>query len=317
MKSVAWIALALICGSAARPQTPAVDGVADRVGSLQLPTSDAARLRVLLNSKDYPGAETILLQAISLDSHSVRAARLLGFTAGVYVQAHDDRGAAIALSKADALQPLEPALRFTLAMSLIRIERRADARKQLERLAREQPATAVYPYWLGRLDYDAQQFPAALVNLNRAVALDPAMARAHDSLGLCLFSLNRVADAVAEYRKAIALDGTAARPSPWPSLNLGMALAFTGDLAGALKNLKESERLDPALAKAHLEAAKVLEGQMRLSEAVSEFERAAELDPASPEPHAALARLYRKQGRTDLSRQQVESYQRLKAAGPE
>ncbi len=104
---------------------------------------------------------------------------------------------------------------------------------------------AIYPYWLGRLDYDGHEYNRAIRDFQQAIALDPRMARAYDNLGLCYYYQNQNDLAVQNYEKAIELDRGSAHPSAWPYLNLAITQQFLNRLADAEKNLREAIRLDP------------------------------------------------------------------------
>ena len=65
------------------------------------------------------------------------------------------------------------------------------ARAALESLAAENPKDALYPYWLGRLDYDGHEYDGAIRHFQRAIELDPRMARAYDNLGLATTTRTR------------------------------------------------------------------------------------------------------------------------------
>src|SRR5207253_2081618 len=74
--------------------------------------------------------------------------------------------------------------RFTLAMAYVVLGRPDWARPELAALSAADPGNPLYPYWLARLDYDQEHYAEAVAGFRRALALDPAYARAHDNLGL-------------------------------------------------------------------------------------------------------------------------------------
>jgi len=91
----------------------------------------------------------------------------------------------------------------------------------------------------------------------RAPGLDTA--RFQNDLGESYLQQNRAGDAVVPLRRAIALDPDL----PEAHTNLGVALARTGDLAGAEQSLREALRIEPNLAEAHLNLGIVLMGRDR------------------------------------------------------
>jgi tetratricopeptide (TPR) repeat protein len=231
----------------------------------------------------------------------------------IYFLNHDFLNAAIAWKKSAAISPLAPELQFSLAMAYIEIAHPDWARPVIESLAAHDPKTALYPYWLGRLDYDAQHYPEAIHHFQQAITLDPTMARAYDNLGLCYFYQNQTGLAVKNFNQAITLNRDALHPSPWPYLNLAVALQFMGHAQEAETALREALRLDPKLAAAHYHLGNLLQEQGQLDAAVQEQLTAARLDDKYAEPHVALAHIYNQLGRKDAAQEEVKIYLRLHA----
>jgi tetratricopeptide (TPR) repeat protein len=281
---------------------------ASLIGSLQLPPEVLFQLQHAIDTHDYIAAERLLLAEIDRDPHSPRAARLLAYVGTVYFLNQDYMNSAVAWKKSEGIAPLDPKLRFSLAMAYIRIAHSDWARTELESLAAQNEREALYPYWLGRLDYDGHEYERAIRNFQRAIALDPRMARAYDNLGLCYYYENQNDLAVENYKKAIELDRGSEHPPAWPYLNLAITQQFLNQLADAEKNLREAIRLDPGFAKAHFQLGTVLEDLQKPEAAVEELKEGARLDPAYAEPHMALARVYHKLGQEASAREEVKTY---------
>jgi tetratricopeptide (TPR) repeat protein len=86
-------------------------------------------------------------------------------------------------------------------MAYIRMAHPDWARKELGISGRAGRKKALYPYWLGRLDYDGHEYNRAIGNFQRAIALAPGMARAYDNLGLCYYYQNQNDLAVVNYKR--------------------------------------------------------------------------------------------------------------------
>ena len=289
-----------------------------RPSRLRLPRSNltsekVSHLQADVARHDYVAAEELLLKEIEPEPRSARAASLLAYLGSIYFLNHDYLNAAIALKKSDALTPLPSGLQFSLAMAYVRISHPDWARPVLESLSARDSKNALYPYWLGRLDYDAQHYPEAIHRFEQAVTLDPAMARAYDSLGLCYFYQNQTGPAIKSFQTAIDLDQAAPYPSPWPYINLATTLEFLGRPKEAEANLRQALRLDPKLAMAHYQLGNVLEHQGRLEAAVPEMQEAIRLDENYAQPHIALAQIYKRLGRQDAANEEVKIYLRLQA----
>lgn len=284
-----------------------------QVDALGLPPATASRLKQALDTHDYVTAEKSLLAEINRDPHSPHASQLLQFLGGVYFLDNDAFHAAVAWNKAKAIAPLPPAIRFSLAMAYIRIGHPDWARKALEALATDDAKNALYPYWLGRLDYDADHYDDAILKFQKAIQLAPGMAQAYDNLGLCYYRQRRNQLAIVNFQKAIDLNLKSGHTDAWPYLNLAITERALNQRGEAETHLRQAIRLDPSLAVAHFQLGNVLEDTGRTKEAISEFQAASRLDTAYAEPHYALARIYRKLGDSADSKREVEAYLRLRS----
>jgi tetratricopeptide (TPR) repeat protein len=275
--------------------------------ALRASVEDAVRAR------DYTRAETLLVDHVGKNPSSPGALKLLG---GIFFLDGKYLNSAIAYKKADAISPLDDRNRFTLALAYVELNHRDWARPELEKLRKLDPKTPLYPYWLGRLDYDAMKYSTAVAHFNKALDLDPAYTRAYDNLGLCHEALGKYDDAIKDYRKAVELNRQNTPNSPWPPLNLGALLVKLGQLQEAEEYLQESLRYDSRLAQAHYQYGLLLENGKKNEEALRELEQAARLDPAYAEPHYVLGRIYRKIGEVKKAEIEWEKFQQLKKAAP-
>ena len=309
----ASLALVLLVSQPAHGQIAGEDisPVEPAIQSLELTPDTADRLENAMREHDYIMAEKLLLGEIDRDPHSLRGARLLTFAGTVYFRNQDYVNAAIAWKKSEAIAPLDSEIQFSLSMAYIRMGRPAWARPVLESLARKNDKNALYPYWLGRLDYDGHEYNQAIRNFRHAIDLNPQMARAYDNLGLCYYYQNQNDLSVANYEKAIELERGSDHPSPWPYLNLAITQQFLNRLADAEKNLREAIRLDPSFAKAHFQLGTVLEDRGRPEDALAELHEAAQFDADYAEPHMAMARILHKMGRESEANREVQNYLRL------
>lgn len=268
-----------------------------------------ARIAEALRTGAYDRAEALLLEAAEAQPRSAEVLRQLG---GVFLARGRPLNAAVALKKAEALEPLDESSRFTLVMSYVALGRRGWARPELARLVEAAPANPLYPYWVARLDYDDGQYATAVTGLRRALELDPGFMRAHDNLGLCYEALGRFDEAVRSWEEAIRLNDGQKTKSPWPSLNLGLMLTRLDRLDEAEARFREALRCDSRFAQAHYQLGITLEKKGRAGEAVVELEEAARLDPVYAEPQYALARLYRRAGEAQKADQALRRFQEIK-----
>lgn len=300
------IAIGLLA-AAARPQGPAIDP-ARAAETAPLTPVLRDQLNEALRSRDLNRAETILAEEIGRNPKSPELLALLG---GIFFLDQKYLNSVVAMKKAEKLAPLDEANRFTLAMGYVLIQRPDWARPELEKLARERPQNALYPYWIARLEYDDQKFAAAAARLRAAIQLDPAFVKAYDKLGLCLEALGQFDEAIESYKQAVELNRKRMPAWAWPVLNLGTLLLKLGRLEEAEPYLRESLKCDAGFAPAHYQLGMLLEKQKRMPEAIEALTRAAALDAAYPEPHYALGRIYRNLGRTEEAQQALNQFQKL------
>jgi tetratricopeptide (TPR) repeat protein len=285
---------------------------AERAGlQLQLDSERRAKLEAALAKKDYKSAEAVLVEEADKEPKSVRAASLLEFAGGVFFLDREYLKSAIAFKKAEAITPMSERSRFTLAMAYIELGRPQWAQPELARLASLNPSNALYPYWLARLDYDGHKYTEAVLKLQKVTALDPAMVRAHDLLGLCYDYLGDLDKAIASYERAVTLNRAQAKPSPWPPLDMAVSQVEIGRLKDAENNLRDAVQYDPRLPRAHYELGRVLDQEGKTEDAIQELKAASAVDPNYPEPHYLLGRIYHRLGKEELAKSEVLQFQQL------
>ncbi len=271
--------LAAVAPAAGQALAPVPDPRLEVVDGLP-PASpeDAGRARIAdaLRTGDYERAETLLLEAAEAQPRSAEVLRQLG---GVFLARGRALNAAVALKKAEAIEPLDERSRFTLVMAYVALGRRGWARPELAKLVEAAPSNPLYPYWVARLDYDDGQYATAVTGLLRAVELDPAFMRAYDNLGLCYEALGRFDEAMRSWEEAIRLNERQQTKSPWPSLNLGLMLTRLDRLDEAEARFRESLKCDSRFSPAHYQLGVTLEKKRRPDEAVA---RARGSGPARP-----------------------------------
>lgn len=283
-----------------------------RVSSLKLASKAAAELRSAIRHRRYRTAEKILLPAIAHCQEPLLLARLLAFTGSIYYLDHDFLHAAVAWNKSAAIAPLPSTIQFSLAMDYIQLRRPSWAHHTLQNLAKQNPHNALYPYWLGRIEYGAHRYNQAIRYFRSAIHLAPHMGRAYDNLGLCYYYINQNSKAILNYKKAIALNLKHGHPSAWPYLNLAITQEFLNRLPAAQKSLEESIRLNPNIPMAYFQLGNVLEHRGQLRQAVREYQAAIHHDATYAKPHFALARIYQRLGKKYLARKEVRAYLRLR-----
>jgi tetratricopeptide (TPR) repeat protein len=292
----------------------ALERSAPAATDLPLDATQRLELEKALQLHDYKPAEILLVEEAGREPKSPRAAKLFTFVGGIFFLDGQYLNSVIAWKKAQAIAPLDERSRFTLAMALVHLNRRDWARTELENLVAARPGDPIYLYWLARLDYDGRDYAAAITKFQKVIELDPKMMRAYDGLGLCHDYVGQLDEAINDYHRAIELSRQQLKPSPWPNVDLGVALIEKNRLADAEKSLREAIGYDPRLPQAHYELGRVLDEQHRSHDAIDELKRAAELDTAYPDPHYRLGQIYRRLGKNELAKTETDLFLQLKKA---
>jgi tetratricopeptide (TPR) repeat protein len=289
-----------------------MEGTSGPAPAVPLEGPQRAEFENAVRSKDYKMAESLLISEAERDPKSIRTARLLEIAGGIFFLDAQYLNSVIAWKKSAAIAPLGERSHFTLAMAEVRLNHRDWAKAELQKLASAQPQNPLYVYWLGRLDFDAQQYAAAINRFQKAIELDPKMVRAYDNLGLCHDYIGRVDEAIQDYRQAIELNRLHPHPSPWPHLDLAVVLMEKNQLAEAEQSLREAIRYDSQLPQAYYQLGRVLESANRDPEAVEALKQAAGLDASYPDPHYLLGRIYRRMGQNPLAKAEADQFLNLK-----
>jgi len=190
---------------------------------------------------------------------------------------------------------------------------------------------------LGLLAYQAGNYRAAVDIISLAIRFRDNVAAYHCDLGLVLQCQGHVAEAAAQYRRALALDPRHAATHtnlarllqaqgqqtaavfhfkraleyrPNDALihnNLGIALLEQGRSAEAESQFRNAMALDPDHADTHHNLGNSLLAQRQIADAVTCFRQAIALRPAYGGAHASLGRAFRIQGQLDAARRAYET----------
>jgi tetratricopeptide (TPR) repeat protein len=128
-----------------------------------------------------------------------------------------------------------------------------------------------------------------------AIALRPDVARSHANLGDAFRMLDKLDDAIACYKKAIALDAK----HVGAHANLGVALHDQKKLDKAIACFKKAIDINPNYAFAHNNLGLALRDQKKLDEAIACFKKAIDIDPTFAAAYCNLGDDLRKQKKLD------------------
>ncbi|WP_175755459.1 tetratricopeptide repeat protein [Burkholderia ambifaria] len=168
----------------------------------------------------------------------------------------------------------------------------AQAKTLYDAILHAQPGQPDAMHFLGLLACQLKQYDAGLALMERSLAARPD-ASYFNNLGNMLRECGRLDDAIAHYRRAVAL-----RPDyPEAHNNLGNALRDARDPAEAMQSCSRAIELRPGYAEAYNNLGNVLQDLGELDAAAASYGKAIAFHPAYAEAHSNLGNVLRAQGR--------------------
>lgn len=265
-----------------------------------------------MSAGDFKQAEALLRAHLVTEPRSAAALYLLGYallrqnkpaeSLGEYT-----RAAAIQTPSADQLR--------SVGQDYVLLGDYDDAARWLLRSVQLAPGDPESWYSLGRLRYSQQQFSEAADCFEHTLRLAPGSVKAENNLGLAYEGLNRLDEAVAAYRRAIAWQdaGPPKKASEQPLLNLGIVLVHQANAAEALPLLLRASAIAPGDPRVHEQLGQLYLLQGNYLEAEKHLETANRLDPQKSNLHFLLGQAYRRLGRQQEAKTEFEAAARLAA----
>jgi tetratricopeptide (TPR) repeat protein len=193
----------------------------------------------------------------------------------------------------ELLQPLErddPAdlgTAYMLGTALVRTQRIAEGGARLERILRSGESAEAH-FLLGTQLYESGDYPGAVKELQKAIALNPALPQLQSYYGLALLNTGDPAGAAAAFRAELA-----ANPSEYASnLALAQILIASRKFDEALPLAETALRSRPESIDAGLALGECLAGTGRLQQARERLEAVVQALPSSLEAHRELSSVY-------------------------
>ncbi len=144
----------------------------------------------------------------------------------------------------------------------------------------------------------ADVFPKAKASLSRALALDGSLSQPHATLGLVLTQFDWDYDeALRQYQIAAQLNPSNSTVPHWRA----WTLVGLGRLEEALAEMRRAQALDPLSLVINSQIGALLHYQKRYDEAERAYRKALELDPGFAMAHAYLAANHVRRGQFDLA----------------
>lgn len=247
--------------------------------------------RALLNADRLADADRTARAYLAGHPRSAPALYLLG---AILFRENRPKESLETYTRAAALQTPTAADLRVVALDYVLLELYPDARRWLTRALAMNPRDAETLYDLGRVEMHDGNFAAARQEFEASLALDPDSAKALNNLGLSFEAMNRPADAMASYDRAIAVSGP--HPSEQPLLNQGALLITLNRAPEAISPLRRASAIAPTCVRCHEELARALAATGQLPPAIDQLQQAVRIDPANPRLHFQLGQLFRREG---------------------
>ena len=179
------------------------------------------------------------------------------------------------------------------------------------------PADAEALYYLGRVYYTQNNFPAAADVFRRVLDLEPRHYKAYDSLGLCYEAMGKTAGAYAAFNKAQRIARDVDPTYDWPYADLAEMLIKEDRAEEALPHAEEALRINPRSARDNYLVGKAMARRDNPQASLEYLRKAAELDPKYPEPHYLLGQIYQKQGQRADAKREFALFEQLREQSPQ
>ena len=165
-------------------------------------------------------------------------------------------------------------------------------------------------YGLGLAYTGLEKFEDAIAAYQHAIASAPDWAHTHAALGSAYASTHRYADALDAYKVAVALDSD----DEMIHHQIGNVYSKRGEHASAVRHQLRAIAIAPQFAAAHYQLGLLYAHEKRWTDAINAYRTAYQNDPALVQVLYNLAQAYLRTGDTAAAREQMEMFQKQKAA---
>lgn len=138
-----------------------------------------------------------------------------------------------------------------------------------------------------------RQYDAAILDLNKALALSPKNAKAHNNLGRALAEKGELDAAILQWQQALEADSRYAEARN----NLGVGLIRKARLDEAIAQFRMILEINGEYAEVHNNLGRALDQKGKLDQAVAEWNKALQINPGYAEVHNNLGTGLSRKGR--------------------
>lgn len=253
---------------------------------------------------DHAGAERAFRRGLQIAPDNAELRNALGWT---LFQAGRTGEAVAEYQRALTLNPKQAKAHNNLALAMVELDDFEGAARHFQASLDIEPAAEIYSD-LGFAKARLGRSEEALADYRKALALDPDCASAHINLAVLSVQSGDFAAAESHYRKALA-----GRPTAQTYNGLGYALAQQGRSGEAIAEYRRAIDVDPRFTPAYNNLAEALTGEGKLAEAAEAYRLSLAAHP-NPAVYTALGGLLRQLGRADEAAAMLAQAQALQAA---
>jgi protein O-mannosyl-transferase len=165
---------------------------------------------------------------------------------------------------------------------------------------------------LGDLYLKDGRVPEAIIQYEKAIAINASNAESHNDLGIALLRMGRADEAVSQFLATTRID----RGNAEAHNNLGNIFAAQRRLEEAVAQYREALESDPSDGRAHYNLGNVLMRTGRAQEAAGEFQRTVALNPGDFDGHFRLGNALMQLGRADEALSEFQRALKIDADSP-
>lgn len=284
----------IVCASLFAQQ-PTTESLSDMPGTSVADSDQLQLARGLMDQDHFAEAEDVLRHYLAADEHSGKAHELLAYS---LLRQNKPGQALPEYTRAAALEMPTSHMLEQVAQAYILLDDLTDADHWSLRAVQLDPKDPNAWYGLGRVRQTEQRFADAVSCFQHVLELVPRSVKAENNLGLAYEDMDKLDEAAAAYKQAIAWQQNVPESgrSEQPLLNLAVLDLHAGKVAEAEPLLTEAVRISPKDSSIHEQLGHFYLQQNKINEAQREFTTACELDPGSGRLHFLLGQADKRLG---------------------
>lgn len=190
-----------------------------------------------------------------------------------------------------------------------------DADKWMTHSLESNPTDSDGWYELGRIKYNENRFKEAIAAFKKCLAIDTTSAKAEVNLGLSYAGQGDVSAAIKAYQTAIDWQASSGPKDVQAYLVLGTLLMDQNRPEDAIPVLTQATQIAPSVSQAHELLGKAYLHTQDLLRAQTELEEAVKLSPDTARLHYILGQLYQKEGKTAKAKAEFDRCTALQGTG--